>query len=211
MNRKIIILTIAIFVGWLIVVQYNSFKKVSSIVARDTSSNVFREIQILKTTNEQLQTEIESLEKQLEEYSSQTLAYQALLKEIERNQLLNGHVDAVGPGIKIEIDQPVSAIWFTDLMNELWGAGSEAISINEIRLTSKNSWFSQIGEKQVLISGNLLNSPYFIYAIGDRKILEQAITQGGGIISRIKATYKDPAINVVVSQEDEVRMGMSNF
>lgn len=206
MNRKILTIAIAVFVGWLIVVQYNSFKKVSSIVARDTSSNVFREIQILKTTNEQLQTEIESLEKQLEEYSSQTLAYQALLKEIERSRLLNGNVDAVGSGIKIEINQPISTIWFTDIINELWGAGSEAISINDIRLTSKNGWFSQIGEKQVLLGGSLLHSPYSIYAIGDRKTLEQAITQSGGIISRIKATYKEPEINIVVNQEDEVRM-----
>ena len=58
--------------------------------------------------------------------------------ETEKLEIVNGTVEHKGPGITVMIEDYMP-IYYTDILNilnELWNAGAEAISINEHRVTS---------------------------------------------------------------------------
>ena len=101
-----------------------------------------------------------------------------LLAEITRLSLRSGTGPAVGPGVEIVADDKPDAeddrsrVLDTDLqglVNGLWEAGAEAISINGERLTA----LSAIRHAGSAITVNLtsLNRPYKIKAIGDPKTM----------------------------------------
>lgn len=195
-HRRIGILGVGILLGVLVMIQWVSYKKVAAITARDTAANIFSELTILKNTNQNLREEIEALNNQLDKSSNRFLAHQAILEEIEKNWLLTGEREVQGPGIKINIRANIEAIWLVDLVNELWSAGAEAIAVNGIRLTSETIGFEPVQGNQIILGEYLLSQPYKIEAIGDKQILEQALTQAGGMVGRIKAAYPEVKIQV---------------
>ncbi len=66
------------------------------------------------------------------------------------------------------------------LVNELYLAGAEAISINGQRIVSMTDLFT-VGNF-VLVRGERTTSPYTIKAIGDKTYLESALKIKGGYI-----------------------------
>lgn len=202
--RNLIILALGLLIGILIISQYYSFRDLQSLVVRDSATNVFAQLQTLKRTNEDLIKEIEDIEKQIEQFSNKAAANELVLKEIKKLKMLSGKVDVEGPGIRVIIDGDIEAIWLTDVINSLWNAGAEAISVNKIRLTSDTAGFSDVGKKQILLSGNLIIPPYEVTAIGNKKLLEKALVQSGGIVSALKASYKD--MEVTIAQEEKILM-----
>jgi uncharacterized protein YlxW (UPF0749 family) len=72
-----------------------------------------------------------------------------------------------------------------DVVNALFGAGAEAISINGLRLTAQTA-IRSAGEA-ILVDFRPLSPPYTIRAIGNAKVLEPAFVDGP--IGRRLATY----------------------
>lgn len=204
MKKKWLIVFTGALLGILISSQYISYKKVSEIVARDVNSNAFSEIHVLKTSNEALQEEIQNLKSILATSSDQWTAREALQKELLQKEMLLGTVGVKGSGISIRVETPIEAIWLVDIVNELFTAGAEAISINEIRLTESTIGFDGSLKNQILIRDSLLTAPYVIKAIGEKKILDKAVTQAGGLMPRLKLAYPD--LKIAVSQEDSMEM-----
>ena len=91
--RSISIILTGVLLGFLVVLQSRSFGNVQNQIQRDSRANVFREIQILKTTNENLTDEIASLEDQLAKASDQELALKGIKDEIRNDKIIAGHVD----------------------------------------------------------------------------------------------------------------------
>lgn len=203
--RKYSIFGLSILIGLLMVSQYYSFKDIESLVVRDSSFDVFSELHTLKRTSESLQNQIVELEGQIEQFSNKAEAREQVQNEIKRLEMLLGRVSVSGSGISVNVSGDIAAIWLTDMINVLWNAGAEAISINNIRLTPKISGLSQVGESQLLLSGNLLAKPYAIAAIGERKVLEKALTQPGGVINSLKSGY--PQVELKIVLEEKIVMG----
>ena len=63
-KNELSILLTAVVLGILIAIQAQSFSEVSDVITRNSRSDVFREIQILKDTNDDLEDEIDELEGQ---------------------------------------------------------------------------------------------------------------------------------------------------
>lgn len=61
------------------------------------------------------------------------------------------------------------------LVNELRLAGAEAISINDVRITSMSD-FKDIAPGLIVVNGEHQSSPYVIKAIGDQTYLESGLT-----------------------------------
>lgn len=105
--------------GFLIAQQARSFQDVGDVINRNNRADVFREIQILKDTNDDLRREIDGLEIQLEKVSNNQDALASVREEISEYEALTGRVDISGPGIHLEIQGDVKALWLTDIVNEL--------------------------------------------------------------------------------------------
>ncbi len=194
----------AVLLGFLIVLQARSFEDVSDVINRNNRSDVFREIQILKDTNDQLRDEIDDLEDQLVKVSNNQDALESVREEIDQYEALTGKIDVSGPGVHVQISGDIQALWLTDMVNELLSAGAEAVSVNSIRLTNKTTGFDTIPSGQIMVNSVILNEPYTIEAIGERAVLENALIQSEGIIERLQRSVN--GVEVVVEQRDVVTM-----
>jgi uncharacterized protein YlxW (UPF0749 family) len=72
-----------------------------------------------------------------------------------------------------------------DVVNALWAAGAEAISINGLRLTTQTA-IRSAGEA-ILVDYRPLSPPYTVRAVGDAKRLETTFVDGA--VGRRLATY----------------------
>ena len=198
------IIITGILLGFLVVLQTRSFGAVTDKVGRDSIANVFREIQILKNTDENLNDEILNLEDQLSKASNQEEALKAIKAEIEKDKMIAGAVTVNGPGVELKIKNNLQALWFTDIVNELWAAGAEAVSVNNIRLTNTTVGFDTLPNGQISLNGVILAAPYSFDAIGDKKILTEALNQTAGIIQRLKESVT--GVDVAVEQKDVIQM-----
>jgi len=194
-NQLFILLT-AVLLGFLIALQAQSFSGVSDVISRNSRADVFRELQILKNTNEELEDEIEELQTQLEKVSNNQEALASITEEIEKYRILTGRKEVSGSGISFKVEGEIKSIWLTDIVNELLSAGAEAVSVNSIRLTNKTIGFDTIPNGQILLNGVILSEPYTIEAIGDRKVLKEALSQPMGIIERMRQTIDGVVIEL---------------
>jgi uncharacterized protein YlxW (UPF0749 family) len=203
-RRQLSLLITSVLVGFLIILQARSFTGMNSLIGRDTRADVFREITILKTTNEKLQSEITDLEDQLSKSSNNEKALEGIQQEIEKYRILTGRVDVYGPGISMTVTNDIRAIWLTDIVNELLSAGAEAVSVNGIRLTDSTSGFDTIPSGQIVLNGSILKAPFVFLAIGDKKTLSEAIEQPQGILQRLRQSVSNLAASV--EEKDFIKM-----
>ncbi len=203
-KNELSILLTAVVLGLLIAVQARSFEDVSDVISRNTRSDVFREIQILKKTNETLLDETFELADQLDNISNNQEALDSVKAEIEKYMIITGRVNVAGPGLNVKMHGDIKGIWLTDTVNELFTAGAEAVSVNSIRLTNQTIGFDTIPSGQILLNGVILNKPYVVTAIGDRNVLKEALEQPEGIIERMNRNITDAVIEL--SQEDLIEM-----
>jgi len=201
--RNLTIIITGILLGFLVVLQARSFSSVQSI-ARDSQANVFQEIQILKNTNENLSDEINDLEDQLAKASDQEQALKSIQDEIQKDKMIAGELDVNGPGIEVTVKNELAGIWFTDMINELWAAGAEAVSVNNVRLTNSTAGFDTLPNGQISLNGVILTAPYHFDAIGDKKTISEALSQPAGIIQRMKENIQNLDINI--DQKDLIQM-----
>ncbi len=207
-SRVVAITATGVLLGFLVILQSRSFRGVQDILARDSRANVFREIQILKTTNENLTDEIGDLEEQLNKASDRQQALNAVQDEIKKDRILAGEVDTEGPGILVSLSKPVTVIWLTDIVNEMWSAGAEAVSVNNIRLTNSTVGFDAMPNGQVALNGVPLTAPYSISAIGDGKTLNAALNQPQGVLDRLRQTIS--GIEIYTTLKDKIQMDKTN-
>lgn len=134
----------------------------------------------------QLTTETRRLEASLLRSTQES---DGVLAQVSRLGLRSGVGPAVGPGVQIVADDAPGAdtdrnrVLDSDLqklVNGLWRAGAEAISINGERLTALSA-IRHAGDA-ITVNYTSLNRPYTILAIGDPKTLPsrfQESTTGG--------------------------------
>lgn len=117
---------------------------------------------------------------------------ESLSARVRRLEVRTGYLAVHGPGVRIVVDNPPGidpndAVRDEDLaklVDGLWGAGAEAIAINDQRLTA----LSPIRNSGPAIHVNTrpLTAPYTILAIGDRLTLQAhllATTHGAEFFS----------------------------
>lgn len=126
-------------------------------------------------------------------------------RRLEALGLASGTLAVVGPGVTVRLsdaaegegDQDESLRGGTpvdgrvqdrdlqDLVNGLWAAGAEAVSINDVRLTALTA-IRSAGDT-ILVDFRLLSPPYVVHAIGDPQQLELELLDGP--TGRRLATY----------------------
>lgn len=195
-GKKIYIMIVAIVFGILLITQLRSFLQINDVFLRETQSNIFQEIKILKDKNADLREEIDKLELNLNQINDQNAVLEVLEKEINEYKKLNGKYPIFGAGASITIESKLTTPWVVDLINEFYNAGAQAVSINDIRLTNKALGFDTLPQDQILLNGVILSSPYVFNIIGDSSVIIDALESPGGIFDRMEASFKDIVIKI---------------
>ncbi|MGB0098784.1 MAG: DUF881 domain-containing protein [Nocardioides sp.] len=98
----------------------------------------------------------------------------------ERLAASTGFGAVIGPGVRVTVNDAPSGELVRDrdlrpLVDGLWGAGAEAISINGHRLTARSA--IRNSGTAIRINNRSLSPPYVVQAIGDEKSLQANLMQ----------------------------------
>lgn len=102
--------------------------------------------------------------------------------------ILLGTLPASGPGVSITVTDPDGKLTGEDLLDvieELRGAGAEAIQFGSVRVTTSTAFEGEGGT--VAVDGTELTAPYRVEAIGDPKTLDTALNIPGGVAASVRA------------------------
>ena len=165
------------------------------------------EITNLKEKNTELDAKKEELKKSIEEYNQslkeKVTAPKLIDEELEKTENYLGYTNVEGEGIIVTLaDTENNKITYTEiltLVNQLWIAGAEAISINDERIT-QNSEVVLVEQSKIFVNTRQQISPFVVKAIGNKKHLESALTIKNGYINEMQANNK----NIKYTVEDKV-------
>nr|MDA8097838.1 DUF881 domain-containing protein [Clostridia bacterium] len=136
----------------------------------------------------------------------------AIINEIEKHRVLAGLTAVAGPGVEIILqnvqraEQPTEDVALfairdeelVRLVNELRGAGAEAIAVNGQRL---------VGTSEIRLAGPFVNvnltrisPPYQVQAVGDPVVLHSMLELPGGLVE----TLRDWGIDVQIEVLEEL-------
>lgn len=203
-EKKIYILVAGLAVLIVVGLKFRVPSGGEEIIERDTDSNVFQEIKILKQKNEDLKKEIGELEQNIKQLTDRNLALQAIQAEVEKYEKLSGRSAVFGPGASVKIVGKIGMPWFVDLVNELFGNGAQAIAVNGIRITNNTAGFDILPQGQILLNGSILSSPYVFESVCEPAVLIAALEAPGGILSRLKQVY--PTLEIVLNTHEVIQM-----
>lgn len=186
-----------LLMGVWIAFQLNAVNETNRIYNRESSLNIFKEIQIVKTSNRDLNEILVELEREFANTNDREKALEGLKSEISKYEKISGIEALTGNGVEIRINKNVPALWLTDLVNDLFTAGAEAISINGIRFSSIYQGFDRMPNGQLLFGGEILKEPYTIKAIGQAEAISESLNEKEGFVERLKQSIKDIGVEVI--------------
>jgi uncharacterized protein YlxW (UPF0749 family) len=141
---------------------------------------------------DRLRQQIAALQHNLDELRSsgdQSAAARAQASQQARALgVLLGTLPATGPGVVVTVTDPAGKLGGEDLLDvveELRGAGAEAIQFGTVRVTT-STYFEGSGGT-VDVDGSELTAPYRVIAIGEPKTLDTALNIPGGVAATVRA------------------------
>ncbi len=131
----------------------------------------------------------------------ETLSTQ-MQEQLERSRIEAGLTGIRGQGITVQLSDSgrtpgpeedpyfyiVHDVDIQALVNELWAAGAEAVSVNDQRVVTRTS-IRCVGPT-VLVNGVRMAAPYLIKAIGPSTDLEMALRMPGGFLDSMAQLIK---------------------
>lgn len=215
-GMAIALTVICLILGFIISVQYHTNEASLSDLTLQSNEDLVIILGELHQQQEDLTEQEKSLTAELNILKEANLSEEEALKSLnEENQYLNaavGREDVQGQGVILTIDNQDELI-ATDILlivNELWNAGAEAISVNDMRLSNTSSFATAGTEAGIIISLNKteLSFPLTIKAIGDKISLSTALTFPGGVLENLKnemkLDYKTEAVdNIIIPAASE--------
>ena len=180
-----------ILLGIMISTQIQTQNRLMSDLSLQSTSDLSIMLKNLTDKRWQLSEEIEEAENNLihsqDDYKDDSELMSRIDSELERLQLINGTIEAVGSGISITVQGNLLSSDLVLLINELWAASAEAVTINDFRVTPTSgiSYIETLDKTYLTCDGNVLHEPITIKAIGNGPILEKSLTMPGGIADNL--------------------------
>jgi uncharacterized protein YlxW (UPF0749 family) len=158
---------------------------------------------------DQRRQEIAALERDLATLSANQDRGVVSLGQI-RDELLSirayaGLEAVVGPGVTVSVSGPIDG----PMVEELRGAGAEAIAIDGIRVVAGSAVTGGPGE--VEIEGARLGDPLEVSAIGGAETLTGSLTRSGGIVAQVAATTPEVIMTVTPVERLELPASERNL
>ena len=184
---QVVVAVVCAFLGFLLTYQFKQLSIANSGNIDYDSADILSEIETLKKEKEDLQKNNEILSEELKKLEE-------IKKQLDNARMQIGLLDVKGPGIVITLTlknsvfgangtqtvNTVSEEEIINIINSLWYAGAEAISINEMRITPQTG-IKMAGSSISIGSAGRVdpNSEIVIKAIGDKSKLNLAVNFPG--------------------------------
>lgn len=198
----------------LAVLGFAAAVQVSEVDSDDAYSGTRREdlvqlLQSLSVAQDRAAGRLADLEETRDALQLSTEQRQAALLESQERldslRLLSGQVAAVGPGVRITIDDPDGTVGAATLLNaveELRDSGAEAIEVNEAARVVAQTWFGDgpdPADASLVVDSRTVSAPYVVEVIGDPATLAEATAFPGGLTDEAEAL--GGTVSVVTSDE----------
>lgn len=189
--NKFIIIIFSIVLGILISIQLKANVETYVPITFQSIENSKAEIESIKKELEDLNHIILVKEEELKVLEDIANGDENIINVLQdnlfENMIISGHVELEGPGISIKMyDNPESEIIGFDInddiihdsdvlniLNDLWLAGAEAISINNERVVSTSE--IKCNGPIIRINNRAIGTPFIIKAIGDPQLLMASV------------------------------------
>ena len=202
-RNQVTIAAVTFLLGVLVVVQLRT-QASSAAFAGLSSQDLTVLVANLDDRNDQLRTEVATLERELGVLSQNTqrgdVSLDELRADLRRVRLYAGIDPATGPGVTITVRGPIDGPGIEDLVNELRNAGAEAMALDDVRLVPGVVAIGPAGG--VMLGSDALADPFTLSAIGAPDKLTGSLTRPGGIIAQLSATQ--PEVSVEVTPLDRI-------
>jgi uncharacterized protein YlxW (UPF0749 family) len=124
-----------------------------------------------------------------------SVALQQAEQQLAALGVLLGTLPATGPGVVVTVTDPAGKLQPEDLLDivqELRGAGAEAIQFGGVRVGVSTSFTA--APSGVQVDDTVEQPPYVVRAIGDPKTLDTALNIPGGVAATARAAGGDAAV-----------------
>lgn len=197
---------VCVVLGIMLAVQFRTTQDIKASVPYQRVEDLSRQLSKVEKEREALLSEVYALRT--------ATGAEAATRELQRVKMGAGLLPVQGPGVVVTIDDSkrpskpgenpnIYLIHDDDILkviNELWAAGAEAISINDQRLVA-NSEIRCAGPT-LSVNNTRYSPPYEISAIGEPKTLESSLKLRGGVIE----TLQFWGIQVSVKKQELVKV-----
>ncbi|MFG1869476.1 DUF881 domain-containing protein [Micromonospora arborensis] len=190
------IVALLVLLGFTLVVQLKTTSTDPTLGAT-RQEDLVRILSDLDARENRLQQDIRALEDSQRQLRSGEQGRQAALDEATRRAdelgILAGTLPAVGPGLTVQFDagvKPIAANRVLDAVQELRGAGAEAMQISggdraTVRIIS-STYFLDGDNGSLVVEGRRLTGPYTITVIGDPATMRTALNIPGGVVASVR-------------------------
>ena len=212
-TRTVLVVVLAILTGFLFAVAAQSLRPKPTAAAAVKKELVTR-IEALQKHGTDQEAKVAALGKQVRDYEALALQQSGgtdLTSTIKDLEVQAGAVPLTGPGLTLTLDDAASTDTGADagsrpssgfqegrvtsgdlqiIVNGLWGAGAEAISINGHRLSSTAA--IRFAGQAIIVDFRPLSRPYVITALGDTQGMQQLFDPSfaGLYLSQLTDEYK---------------------
>jgi len=197
---KLPVTIVFIFLGILLSAQFQTQSRVVSDLSMQKTEDLIAMVRNLSDKRFQLENELKTIKTKLNSIkasnSNETNIINNLNAELKELDIINGTKEVKGPGLKVIFseDAPILYVDIVYIINELWAAGAEAISVNDNRVNFNTSFFYSENDNSMFITldNKPLNFPITIKAIGNPNTLDKGLTLPGGIIDNLALFHAFP-------------------
>lgn len=173
-------------------------------------SRLIDQLNALKAANSAAEQSLANATTALTNFEKQSAGSSQAMKDMQTRlsdeRILAGVTPVEGPGVTVtlmdgagsgsDVEQVLTHDWnVRSVMNEMFTAGAEAISINGYRVVATSAVTCQ--GPVVSVNDHRLGAPFVIEAIGDPSTLQSALTIQGGILDLLRGNglqVSDPQI-----------------
>jgi uncharacterized protein YlxW (UPF0749 family) len=191
--------------GFLAVVQLRS-QATDQALAQLTVQDLTELVANLTARNNQLRDEARGLEIQRTVLQAGVQrgdsSAASIRNDLQRLLAWSGASGVNGAGVRVSVSGTLPAGRINALINELWNAGAEAMSLDGIRLVP--GLVVEGDASTLVLAGSPLVAPLEILAVGQSETLAGSLTRAGGPIAQLSASFPD--VTLSVSGQDLVQI-----
>jgi len=204
-SGRVAVSLVLMVLGFLVVVQLRSQAADPGLAAM-SAQDLTVLVANLTTRNNQLRTEIATLERQRDATAAAVergdSSVGQIRSDLDRIRGWSGLLPVTGPGVRVVIEGSIPGDAVSQLLNELRNAGADGIAIGDIREVPGVVVTGPAGD--LTVGGVSLRGPIELVAVGQPEALSGSLTRAGGPIAQLGARF--PAVPINVLAEDRVTL-----
>lgn len=211
-GSQVALTLVFVLFGFMLAMQFRARPPIPGPLQFQRSEELSVLLKVAEKERDKLREEVAQLREQLADSQSAEDQVKVLKDELVKAMLLAGASDVRGPGISLELsdskapsqpnqDPNLFVVHDKDLLevvNEMFAAGSEAVSVNGQRIVATTE--ITCAGNVIMINGVRQAPPFMILAIGDPATLEGGLKMRGGLIDNLTFWH----LEVKLKREEEI-------